>query len=92
MSRYRNAVQLLTELAMQTDKGIVLANALIAPGQQPLVAGRASSGSWKCPSASWLLLAWSKDARGTKGAVKGRSLRLLNTWTRRFQQPSRPPS
>ena len=29
MSRYREAVQLLTELAMQTDKGIVLASALI---------------------------------------------------------------
>ena len=29
MSHYRQAVQLLTELAMQTDKGIVLASALI---------------------------------------------------------------
>jgi len=29
MSPYRQAVQLLTELAMQTDKGIVLASALI---------------------------------------------------------------
>jgi hypothetical protein len=29
MSRYRRAVQMLTELAMQTDKGIVLASALI---------------------------------------------------------------
>ncbi|EHL22911.1 transposase-like protein [Acidovorax sp. NO-1] len=29
MSHYRQAVQLLTELAMQTDKGVVLASALI---------------------------------------------------------------
>ncbi|EGE2618288.1 TPA: DUF4158 domain-containing protein, partial [Shigella flexneri] len=29
MSHYRQAVQMLTELAMQTDKGIVLASALI---------------------------------------------------------------
>lgn len=39
MSHYRQAVQMLTELAMQTDKGIVLASALIEHLRRQSVVG-----------------------------------------------------